>query len=409
MLGFFVGSILLASGVSFYPQAYQWIYDNVPFLYIYREPWSKFLPYVIFSMAGLVTFSLDKIKNKLHLFIIAFVIIFRMYPFLSPSLFDYTNLGWKKLFLKPPQAWQQFDDWSLNYKDSYILPFPISTPTTQIIYRWYDGQLGNSNLPLYLHFGSTNTFSTAYAPNSYVKQILYSFFEIESMNFIKLMTVDYMLEQRDAVDFDRLDNFTYQPGARKFFEKKPFKVFDESLHLYKILPEYKLELIYVPNSISVISADISNLPDYVTDSFVVGDALYLKEQNENILDIKYKKPLVSYEKVNPTKYAVDINGAKGTFPIVFNQAYNRYWSLDGIESAHLIANGYANSWFIDTKEYCSKPSNCIVNEDGSYDFDLTLSYYPQKVYNVLFVIIFGLFLSNSGYLFVRLFVRKSKQ
>lgn len=46
---------------------------------------------------------------------------------------------------------------------------------------------------------------------------------------------------------------------------------------------------------------------------------------------------------------------------------------------HLIANGYANSWIINPDEVCIGDL-CRVNSDGSYDFNLILEFWPQRLY-----------------------------
>jgi hypothetical protein len=71
-------------------------------------------------------------------------------------------------------------------------------------------------------------------------------------------------------------------------------------------------------------------------------------------------------------------------------------------SNHLMANGYANSWVIDTNFICNpapsspQPSprigegvRCIQNPDGSYDFEIIVEFWPQRLFYV------GLFISGT--------------
>lgn len=60
------------------------------------------------------------------------------------------------------------------------------------------------------------------------------------------------------------------------------------------------------------------------------------------------------------------------------------WSLDTIdEKFHRIANGYANYWQIDI-EYLKKtfPGTLRENPDGSYDLEVIVEFWPQKVLNI---------------------------
>ena len=64
-----------------------------------------------------------------------------------------------------------------------------------------------------------------------------------------------------------------------------------------------------------------------------------------------------------------------------------------------MANGYANSWIINTDEICKEADKCVKNSDGTYDLELVIEYWPQRLFYLgLFVsglTVFGSF----GYLF----------
>ena len=50
---------------------------------------------------------------------------------------------------------------------------------------------------------------------------------------------------------------------------------------------------------------------------------------------------------------------------------------------HLMANGYANSWVIDTDEICANSNvKCIKNADGTYDFELVVEFWPQRLFYI---------------------------
>jgi hypothetical protein len=48
-------------------------------------------------------------------------------------------------------------------------------------------------------------------------------------------------------------------------------------------------------------------------------------------------------------------------------------------SNHVLANSYANGWIIDPKEICSRETACVTNADGSYNMELVLEFWPQRV------------------------------
>jgi hypothetical protein len=68
---------------------------------------------------------------------------------------------------------------------------------------------------------------------------------------------------------------------------------------------------------------------------------------------------------------------------------------------HLTANGYANSWVINPQKLCapSSPqpspqagegaSGCVKNSDGTYDFEMVVEFWPQRLFYI------GLFISGA--------------
>jgi hypothetical protein len=52
-------------------------------------------------------------------------------------------------------------------------------------------------------------------------------------------------------------------------------------------------------------------------------------------------------------------------------------------SNHLIANSYANSWTIDTDKICqANIDKCVKNPDGSYDFEIIVEFWPQRLFYI---------------------------
>ncbi len=50
------------------------------------------------------------------------------------------------------------------------------------------------------------------------------------------------------------------------------------------------------------------------------------------------------------------------------------------ETNHWVANSYANSWIIKTEELCKAEGMCRQNSDGSYDLELVIEFWPQRVF-----------------------------
>ncbi|MBI5412812.1 hypothetical protein HZA42_00510 [Candidatus Peregrinibacteria bacterium] len=56
---------------------------------------------------------------------------------------------------------------------------------------------------------------------------------------------------------------------------------------------------------------------------------------------------------------------------------------------HLMVNGYANSWLLDTDKICSQNPDCHKNPDGTYNFEVIVEFWPQRLFYI------GLFVSGT--------------
>ena len=74
---------------------------------------------------------------------------------------------------------------------------------------------------------------------------------------------------------------------------------------------------------------------------------------------------------------------------------------------HLMVNGYANSWIIDPDEICKNQGFCIKNDDGTYDMELIVEFWPQRLFYIGLGISGMTLLSCLGYLVID-FVNKRK-
>lgn len=101
-------------------------------------------------------------------------------------------------------------------------------------------------------------------------------------------------------------------------------------------------------------------------------------------------PAISYQKISPTKYKINIVNATQPYFLNFLDSYNFGWKAyiknkKIPQEKHFMVNGYANSWYIDKL--------------GSYE--ITLEYWPQEVFTLgLFISIISI-ISVSIYLFIK--------
>ncbi|MEI7451814.1 MAG: alpha-(1-_3)-arabinofuranosyltransferase family protein [Candidatus Falkowbacteria bacterium] len=79
------------------------------------------------------------------------------------------------------------------------------------------------------------------------------------------------------------------------------------------------------------------------------------------------------------------------------------------DNNHLMVNGYANSWNINPGELCINNSKCVKNADGSYDMELVIEFWPQRLFYIGLFVSGTTLLSCLGYLiFIRIKKQKNK-
>jgi len=112
---------------------------------------------------------------------------------------------------------------------------------------------------------------------------------------------------------------------------------------------------------------------------------------------------VSFTKINPTEYLVDLKDVRENFVLVFLESYHPLWQaflkdengkwqpLD--QKDHLKVNGYANGW--------------VIRRLGSYQ--IILRYLPQKEYHFLLIISGLSFFVGLVYLGLKLLIKKDDQ
>lgn len=75
---------------------------------------------------------------------------------------------------------------------------------------------------------------------------------------------------------------------------------------------------------------------------------------------------------------------------------------------HQMVNGYANSWTIDPDEICLHSAQCIKNADGSYDVELVIEFWPQRLFYIGSIVSGTTLFACLSYLTLSLFRRKKR-
>jgi len=130
-------------------------------------------------------------------------------------------------------------------------------------------------------------------------------------------------------------------------------------------------------------ASASELQDYINNNYITT----LGDQTEKTIEHAKWGPSTGsgYEE----KYRIDFISKNFQGTIQNDNLPNgnifETWLKKPIENNrnHLMANGYANSWVVDADAICVNDSaKCIKNADGSYDFEILVEFWPQRLFYV---------------------------
>jgi len=106
------------------------------------------------------------------------------------------------------------------------------------------------------------------------------------------------------------------------------------------------------------------------------------------------RPEITYTKINPTKYKVNVENIQDDFILVFNQSFNNNWVLQTKDKKeipsenHFKANYYANAWYIKKADLGDKESASLeIIFPPQRNLNLSLAVTVISVSTCLFFII----------------------
>jgi len=429
----------------------RYLYENLTLMALFRSPQWFMMPLTIsFSiLSGIaVNIMLDKFReNYKHILIAQLIFIFIILFIFHPT-YMYGDLGTDKLYKRALAS----DNWyKADHLDDYKIPEDYRAAIEYLYKQKDDSRVIVLPLEISPYFLATNyqrqgsgidpilayrapkglvfggNILTDYNSKTMVtmmEKTLYVDRNLDFLQFSKIFNAGYLLFKKDYAPV--FSNYrTYWNGEDIYRLLKnniehigEIIIEGESTFLIKLDERYFLPHIYSPDKIDFydIKGDqnISLLGTIKIFDYLIDDLIIYLKQNAKmaIVSSEYKELAsklnnidnvkIDYIKINPTKYKIQIFGAKEPFPLVFSETFNPNWKIYGygrqlFEDTHILVNGYGNYWTINPFQVCN--NKCIKNSNGTYDFELIVEFWPQRLFYLgLFVsglTVFGSF----GYLF----------
>ncbi|HTX87056.1 MAG TPA: hypothetical protein VMC41_03245, partial [Candidatus Nanoarchaeia archaeon] len=349
------------------PEVNKWLFLNVPYFWLFREPWPKFTLIIAlsFSVVSCLPISeflnyLQKQKNKIGLigystfilFILAAIII-AAYPIFSGDIIrGNPTLGFLPgQRVSMPSYWFDASSQIDRQKEDYRILFSPMNPGLYVHYDWgYQGvDPAIRLLPSSLVVAGNGSYIILKKTQEFINQIYKNILQEPPGDLIKLASlfnIGAILQRNDFdwTNFGSLDN-----GSPGYIKDKLAeegidieKTFDK-LDYYKIDNKYILPHLYTPQNVIISSQSLDALPEIVSQpDYNVRSAIYFNDQNiisdslfadrsilfnptSPVTETISKAPVIEFKKIDPTKYRVIIHNAKENFPLVFSESFHSGW------------------------------------------------------------------------------------
>jgi hypothetical protein len=397
-------SLFLTKGVNQpFGLVFEFLFDNIPGFFLYREPWSKWMILVIFSFVTLLALSLTGIvhlkqsKKYLKYTILSVVCIgvgLISYPFFSGQLIIHDRGDYPGNDVIIPDYMYQSSSYINNKKlDSRLLVLP-EYPFYLAHFFWpKDGYYGitadfyfwNQSL---INFNSGNPGYISSRLSVKAQELFYTNYLNNNINIEAVQKLMGMLNVRGVIhrkDLDwtqlgtnnvgepkkisewlkthniatleknfgkiNIDQMQTDQYFKKIISKYGYLRNEPALALYKVNDKYFLPHLYVPDSLIISNNSIEQLLNTIAQyNDSLKPLIIFKENNEITNDelsklqiSKMKPPVLEYKKINSTKYRVIIHNAHENFPLIFSETFNKNWKaylVNSIQNTVTINNEF---------------------------------------------------------------------
>jgi len=455
---FLVTAKVSYTGVEFYSKLFY-----IPGFSMFRNFWSQwafiysFFYALLFGQALFFIFSrLSKSRALLLFIFLTLAVVINGWQIINGQIINQTLFQTKNV--KTAQVWDPKYEETLSfirsvYTDSKILTLPFSDCCYQVIHGTNNGAYVGMSTISYLagkkDFAG-HGFSVPYSEAFFILAKNKDYQSFKKM--LGLLNIQYVFHNSDPKIYDTtFPGYPYSPDySRKYFPQdqngyKEFiknlvsdKIFEKGYYvLYSVNRDNFLPHFYIPKQTipyrdnplydryGVYGKALSFLPIKSN-----GDTrmMYIEKkscENERIRMVcstdfaKTYLPKISFQKINPTKYKIQVFDATEPYVLVFSEAFNKSWRIfissrqpqeaeatqsyfnsdikegkhtntffdnktfetlamkDILQDSHFAVNAYANAWYIRPSDVGGRKSYELIIEmtqQRTFYFSLVVSF-----------------------------------
>jgi hypothetical protein len=201
----------------------------------------------------------------------------------------------------------------------------------------------------------------------------------------------YLSENEAVVEFKKINPTKYRLRVHGIKEEAPL-VFSESFHegwrVYLSQADHE-DVAIKNNNLKNYRVLDGNDKDQVNseelESFIgKGWVTDLGNGKEKVIvheEWEDGKRKVDYEE----KYFIDFiskkfNGTIQNDNLSDGKIWETWFKNSIIRDSHMIANKYSNGWIVDPRHLCEDSGKCLENSDGTFDVELIIEFWPQRLF-----------------------------
>lgn len=426
--------IFLSKGVNRpLGEIYYWLFNNFPGFWIFRSPYEKFGGLIVLGFAFLMGIAAErtydsiekktplKIYPNIFLIIMICLILIASYPLLTGEVIQQKRGNLPSYHMNLPEYYNSAA-YYINDNSKYDnLFFPVGVWSGYTSYVW--GYSGGNNIignlfdrpKLIVDTSAFITRSNSLTMINYINDIIQNNKTDELGKILSFINVKYIILQNDV-------NWKFYGGLTKTYSPEYIKSFlnsQKDIHLERTFGEldiyendYRSNHIFSTTNITYVKGNIESLMSialsqaFNDNTLIFFSELLISQQQDEFIQDKLETNnsnnavKITFTRINPTKYEVKVANATEPYFLTLSESYNPQWKAyinkesdettwiesffqqPVLEEKHLVANGYANSWYIDKL--------------GTYD--ITLYYFPQNLFYIGTIVSLITFMFCVGYL-----------
>jgi hypothetical protein len=421
--------IFLSKGIQPpFGSLYSSLFNSIPLFQVFRIPFEKFGPLLVFSYAPLFGIGVSlfcyevsrylgryitnerMVRTSLFLVVCLLLIGILVWPMWTGGVFRNVqgptrnpDVGY---YTVVPEYYEDANKFFSADKNTYRLLFlPIRHYGGQVAYKWEYGYFGmDATYSLFDQPGISIILYASYLPqvDNIVSEAEQSLIKSPSKfwKYLAMFNIKYVILQHD-LDYEAGD---FAPPKTKdmlnsLTEIKYLETIGK-LDIYKVDEKYFVPRIYTSSSVVPVNGNVNQMFQVIaSDNFTPAESVLFLSEQTSISQWQFVQehaatrgddytPSITFQKLNPTKYQISVTDATEPFFLVFSESYHPQWkayvNIQGgdtnwfeaffqrpiSDERHFLVNGYANAWYID-------PEELGTEEQG---FTITLYYKLQSLF-----------------------------